>query len=399
MSTRPPVLSDWQVLFFRCTPLAVVFAMAVSAIANAQVSTGVPTPIPVVQADENQFGSCRNCPIEGVDCRDGGCGELPWKARRPLPWQVFAQGEYLGPHRTAHVPVYRLRVDDKIFFVYRLTREVSGHPYRLNVGDEIRVESLQDEHLDRDLMIQPDGTITLRLLGQIMAAGLTIDDLRKNLETLYEQYYKEPTITVTPIRVNTKLEDLRSTVDNRNGFGGQNFTTNVSPDGTVQLPAVGSVPAQGLTLDELKAEVDERYASIVDGIEVTPILTERAPRFIFVVGEVTRPGRFDLTGLTTAMQAVALAGGWVNGGNLREIVVFRRADDWRLIATKLDLRAALYGKRPIPADEVWLRDSDIVLVPKNPLRRAADAIDQLFLPVNQAVPIMAGLEMLSVSTL
>ena len=120
-------------------------------------------------------------------------------------------------------------------------------------------------------MIQPDGTITLRLLGQIMAAGLTIDDLRKNLETLYEQYYKEPTITVAPIRVNTKLEDLRSTVDNRNGFGGQDFTTNVSPDGTVQLPAVGSVPAQGLTLDELKAEVDERYASIVDGIEATPI--------------------------------------------------------------------------------------------------------------------------------
>jgi len=132
---------------------------------------------------------------------------------------------------------------------------------------------------------------------------------------------------------------------------------------------------------------------------VTPILTERAPRFIFVVGEVTQPGRFDLTGPTTAMQAVALAGGWVNGGNLREIVVFRRADDWRLIATKLDLRAALYSKRPIPADEIWLRDSDIVLVPKNPLRRAADAIDQLFFPVNQAVPIMAGLEMLSVSTL
>ena len=132
---------------------------------------------------------------------------------------------------------------------------------------------------------------------------------------------------------------------------------------------------------------------------MTPILTERAPRFIFVVGEVTQPGRFDLTGPTTAMQAVALAGGWVNGGNLREIVVFRRADDWRLIATKLDLRAALYSKRPIPADEIWLRDSDIVLVPKNPLRRAADAIDQLFFPVNQAVPIMAGLEMLSVSTL
>lgn len=168
---------------------------------------------------------CRSRSIEGVDCIDQTCGpELRWQAHCPLPWQVLAQGEYIGPSRTAHVPQYRLRVDDVVVFIFRLTRESSGHPYELNIGDKIRVESLQDDNLDRELVIQPDGTITLRLLGQVPAAGITIHALRQNLEKLYTKYYKEPTITVTPVQVNTKLEDLRSTVDNRQGVGGQSGT-------------------------------------------------------------------------------------------------------------------------------------------------------------------------------
>ena len=244
----------------------------------------------------------------------------------------------MGPHRPAHVPQYRLRVDDVVDFAYRITRDVDPVAYELNVGDKIRVESLGDAQLDRELVIQPDGQITLRLLGQVRAAGCTVQQLRDDLEQRYRQYYKEPSITVTPIEVNTKLNDLRAVVDRREGFGGQFLETTISPDGTVQLPALGSVPAQGLTLDELKLEVDERYRSVVEGIEVTPILSQRAPRYIYVLGEVQQPGRFELKGPTTAMQAVALAGGWVNGGNFREMVVFRRGEDWRLIATRLDLR-------------------------------------------------------------
>jgi polysaccharide export outer membrane protein len=273
-------------------------------------------------------------------------------------------------------------------------------PYELNVGDKIRVESLSDKDLDRELVVQPGGTITLRLLGQVRAAGLTIPDLSRDLEARYQKFYREPSITVTPLEVNTKLQDLRSTVDNRQGVGGQSVRTAVSPDGTVQLPAIGSVPAMGLTLDELKQEVDERYRTIVEGIEVTPVLNARAPRFVYVLGDVALPGRYELQGPTTAMQTIALAGGWQNGGNLREIVVFRRAEDWRLIATRLDLRGALYGKRPIPSDEIWVRDSDIILVPKTPLRRTADAVDLIFgRSVNFVLPLLEGLDVLQASVL
>ena len=73
-----------------------------------------------------------------------------------------------------------------------------------------------------------------------------------------------------------------------------------------------------------------------------------------------------------------MAGGWQNGANLRQVVVFRRGDDWRLMATMLDLRGALYGKRPTPADEVWLNDGDIVLIPKTPIEAVDELIEQVF---------------------
>jgi polysaccharide export outer membrane protein len=116
----------------------------------------------------------------------------------------------------------------------------------------------------------------------------------------------------------------------------------------------------------------------VGGIEVTPVLSQRAPRYVYVLGEVRTPGRFTLEAPTTAMQSIALAGGWNNGGNLREIVVFRRDDNWQLMATKLDMRGALLGKRPCPADEIWLRDSDIVVVPKSAILLADDFIELIF---------------------
>ena len=130
-----------------------------------------------------------------------------------------------------------------------------------------------------------------------------------------------------------------------------------------------------MTLDEITREVNARYRLRQGGIEVTPILIERAPRFIYVLGEVAQPGQFELVGPTSVLQALALAEGELIGGNLRQVIVFRRDRNWRLTATRLDLNGAVLGKRPYPSDEIWLRDSDIVLVPEKPIQRLSDAVN------------------------
>lgn len=317
--------------------------------------------------------------VDEATCRRK-CGEPLWADAQMIPWEAFAYGEYVGPHRTPHVPVYRCRVNDEIEFVYQLTREQSIEPYRLMVGDVIEISSSADDALNQpDITILSDGSVSLRLIGRVMAARKTMQELQDELNERYGEYFETyPAIVVRGTTTETATQDLINAVDNRFGTGGQARRTVVSPDGTVQLPMIGSVPTVGLTLDEVQREVNMRYRERIRGFAITPILVTRAPRFVYVLGEVAEPGRVELTGPTTAIQALALAGGWNSGGNLRQIVVLRRDECWRLMALRLDLAGGLHGQRPFPSDEIWLRDSDIVLIPKRSILVADDLIELVF---------------------
>lgn len=345
----------------------------------ARLTAAAERPIAVARLDPRQtLTPAAPYPIAGLDCASGSCGELGWNAARPIDWQTYAQGEYLGHERPQHVPDYRLRVGDELDLVFRFSRTELPRAYTLNVGDRIRVESLSDAALDRELVVQPDGTVTLPLVGQVYAARATVAQLRDELERRFQQFYKQPAINVTPLKVNTRLEDMRSTVDLRYGYGGQSRRAKVAPEGTIQLPLVGNVAVQGLSLDEVQSELEQRYAAGAAPLDVTPVLLARAPRYIYVLGEVASPGRYELTGPTTAMQALSKAGGWNHGGNVWNTIIFRRGDDWRLMATQLELRGPLYGTRPCPADEIWLNDADILLVPKTRILVAQNVIDLVF---------------------
>ncbi len=327
-------------------------------------------------------------PIWGVDSTAGcGLGEVTWQARGEVDWQAYAQGEYVGHARSAHVGEYRIRVDDQIAFVFRLTREVTGTPYELQVGDQIRVESLTgdagagdnaQDNIRRDLIVQPDGTISLPLLGQVRAEGMTIDALRQLLEERYTRYYKVPAITVTPLAVNTKLQDLIAAVDARQGTGGLKLEIKVNPDGKLYLPGLGAVCAQGMTVEELKLEVDARYAATIPGVEVTPVITQRD----FTVR--LRAGRGEDAGAIHARGPDDAHGRHRDG---RRVEPGRQPaassglpPRRRLAALGHDARraGALYARRPAPADEIWLNDSDIVVVPKNPILVVDEFISQFF---------------------
>ena len=344
-------------------------------IASATVSPCLPVPLspgpshtlPPGIHECQALGPAAPYPIWGVDSLSGACagGEVGWDARGAIPWQEFAQGEWIGHARTAQVPEYRLREGDQVAIYYRRTRNEQSRPYELQVGDRILVESLtagggpiegthegdvvpkSDLGISRELVIQPDGTIMLPLVGPVRATRRTVEALQNELEEDYKKFFRVPSITVTPVKVDTRLEDLLNTVDSRASLrGGLQLLVVVTPAGTIQLPGVDSVFVQGLTLGEAKQEIDARYAATIPGVEITMDLAQRASRFIYVVGEVTNPGRFELVGPTTAMQSIALAGGWRIGANLRQVVVFRRGDDWRLMATMLDLRARCTAVAP-----------------------------------------------------
>lgn len=307
----------------------------------------------------------------------------------------YGPGGYAGPARLAHLAEYRMRPGDQLQVIYLITRRQNEGAYRLTPGDEVLIESITDADLDRGtlengLTIQPDGTITVRLLGQVQAAGLTVSELRDVLTEQYRHYYEQPAIDVTPVKTNTLAEDIRAAVGGQSGFNEQGIEVTVMPDGHIRLPGIGEVRVQGLSLSEVKREINLRYAEVVVGLEVEPILTRQAPHFVHVLGEVADPDRVPLDGPTTVLAAIASAGGSLPGGNLRQVVVLRRAEDWRLISTMLDLSGAVFGKRPTPADEIWVRDGDVIVVPAKPIRRFDHWVQQIFTDGIYGVAPLAG---------
>lgn len=325
------------------------------------------------------LGRCQPCTV-AIDCADN-CGgrRQSWKDLHPYPFQPLGHGEYLGPIRLPSTLDYRLRVGDSIRFIFIDAPTQSEGSYRLMVGDEVAIESTVDEKIRRDrLTIQPDGKLTVALLGEIEAAGLTIPQLRHNLEIKYKSFIQQPSIDVTPIKTNSLKTAILNSVDARAGTGGTNYIDTVHPDGTVRLPKIGAIPAQGMTVDEIKREVNLRYGQIVSGLEVEPGINAEAQHFVYITGEVTLPNRYQLIGPTSVTQAIALAGGHKLGANLRHIVVFRYAEDWRVTTTCLDLRGAILGKDPTPADNIWLRDSDTVIVPQSGIKSMNNFVRQVF---------------------
>lgn len=310
-----------------------------------------------------------------ADCLDR---EPTWQNATQVPWENYAYGEYIGPHRTPHLPVYLIRVGDEISFNYLLSRTRSAAPYRIGVADILQISSAGDPTVNREnLQVLSDGTISLPLVGTVDAEGLTIAQLTERLNNLYVnmKLIRDPAITVQVVKGDNVINDIRDAVDARFGQGGQNIGVRVMPDGMLMLPLIGPVPAVGLTLDELAAEVNARYSKFVHGIFVTPNLSQSAPAAIFVLGEVGRSGRQELNGPITVLQALAAAEGYRNGANLRSVVVIRRDQDWKLVATKLDLSGAVFGRSPLPSDEIWLRNGDIVVVPPMPILRFSRAVE------------------------
>jgi polysaccharide export outer membrane protein len=305
--------------------------------------------------------------------------EATWNALGPVAaFEQWAQGEYVGRSRLPHVPVYRLRVDDALEFDFRVDHDRISGQYKFNVGDQLTIETAADSELRRTLVVLPDGTITLPLVGRVEAAGRTVTQVRDELNEAFKKYYNEPAVSVIPFQINSQLEELRYAVGGRAGFAKQVLPGRVTPEGTIQLPAIGSVPAQGLTIDEFKMELDERYGEQIEGMEVVPVLREHGPRYVYVLGDVQRPGRYVLEAPTTVMQAITMAGGWTVGAHLTDVVVFRRADDWRLLATKVNLRAAFAGKQPCPEGDIWVGDSDLIIIPRSKIERFDNFTELVF---------------------
>jgi protein involved in polysaccharide export with SLBB domain len=77
--------------------------------------------------------------------------------------------------------------------------------YRLQAGDEIEVKFFMSPELNQEVIVRPDGKISLQLLDDVAAVGLTPDELARAITEGYRTELREPRITVVVKRLAAKV--------------------------------------------------------------------------------------------------------------------------------------------------------------------------------------------------
>ena len=137
----------------------------------------------------------------------------------------------------------------------------------------------------------------------------------------------------------------------------------VQPDGFVQLKSLSNdVKIQGMTVPDAVATLKQAYENVLNDPAISVVLRDFEKPYFIVSGQVGHPGKYDLRGDTTASQAIAISGGFVDYAKNSQIVLFRRYSTEKVEVKMLNLKDILKGKN---ADEdVYLRPGDMLYVPK-----------------------------------
>ena len=134
----------------------------------------------------------------------------------------------------------------------------------------------------------------------------------------------------------------------------------VRPDGKITLPLVGDLEAASRTPIELRDTITTSLKEYITNPTVTVIVVEALASQVYVMGEVTHPGTMQLHGPTTILQALAMAGGFKEFANTKDVKVLRPKGAGNNVETiKFNYKDVINGD----AKPFYLRSGDTVIVP------------------------------------
>lgn len=122
----------------------------------------------------------------------------------------------------------------------------------------------------------------------------------------------------------------------------------VRPDGTITLPLIGDLTADGLTPSQLKDEITRSLAKFVrsEGAVVTISVTGVNSYSFTVSGNVGHPGVFTSKKYVTVLEAVQLAGGPNRFASAGKTQLMRRDRGGNVRIIPIDYPAVLAGRQP-----------------------------------------------------
>ena len=246
--------------------------------------------------------------------------------------------------------------------------------YKIGIDDVLNIYIWKHEDLSRDVPVRSDGNVSLPLIGDIYVAGLEIPEFKAIIEKKYDEYIKDPQITVTckiPNSLQVSVVGAVGKPDTYVGPGTMTYTLRGDRTLVSILSVVSILPnadlAESYIIRGDKIIPVNLKALLVDGdtsqnVILHPqdsIVIPEPLKEIVVLGEVKNPGRYKTNGKSTVLDALSQAGG-VNSKNANLYMAYlARCDDILPINFK---RLLDYGDM---SQNVLLSDGDIIYVPNN----------------------------------
>lgn len=142
-----------------------------------------------------------------------------------------------------------------------------------------------------------------------------------------------------------------------------NGTGSIQPDGYTSLALVGEVKLAGLTLTEAAAAIRTKANIHLNEPEVTVLLRDYVKPYFVVAGEIVKPGRVDVHGPVTLVEAIALSGGFKDSARRHQVILLRKTS-----ADIAEVKVFNVNKLMTAAsiqEDVPVRAGDMLVIPRN----------------------------------
>jgi protein involved in polysaccharide export with SLBB domain len=259
----------------------------------------------------------------------------------------------------------------------------------LGPGDVLSMSLLDMPDTARpEVAVGPDGRISFLQASEIMAAGLTIDELRAKLNAELGKYYQSPHTVITPVAFRSKKYYVLGAVANRGVY------TFDRPTRVIEAIARAGGLETGLYETRTVELADMQHSFLVRKGQRVPVDFERlfqrgdlsqniplepddylyfalaSANEIYVLGEVMMPGVLVFATRPTAISAITSRGGFTSRSFKSRVLVVRGSLDHPETFV-VDTMEILNGK----SADFKLQPKDIVYVSRNPWVAAAEVLD------------------------
>jgi len=255
--------------------------------------------------------------------------------------------------------------------------------YVLWPGDTVAVKLLYNNELNDEVIIRPDGMISLQPIGDVKAAGLKPAQLDS---VLTREYSKVLCVLGEGDKIAIKFPHNEKFNDE----------VIIRPDGTIFLQKVGNVKASGLTPVQLTSLLTDKYFKFMNSPEIVVVVEDiKLPKLtvlvrsfalqkVYVGGEVARPGMIPISGMLRALDAVIQAGGPADTAKLENVVLIRNNYSQEPEVYGLNMKKIMAGQIP----DIRLQPYDVIYLPKTGIAEVSLIMKQY---IHSIIPVQFNL--------